>query len=55
VSPILYLFYNIDLVELDNDPIIDTIVTGYMDDVVFLVIGDIVEDTTIVSLEAKIE
>jgi len=53
VSSILYLFYNVDLVELGNDLVLDPIVTEYVDDVAFLITGDIVTNT-ITSLEAKI-
>ena len=42
LSPILYLFYNSDLLEIGDD---DSLVTGYIDDTSILVDGDNTEET----------
>lgn len=39
ISPILYLYYYADLVEVTTDPEMGTTTSGYIDDVVILAIG----------------
>jgi len=46
VSLTLYIFYNIDLVELGNDPTLNIIVIGFIDNIVYLATREIVEVTT---------
>ncbi|KAJ3552122.1 hypothetical protein NPX13_g11188 [Xylaria arbuscula] len=42
LSPILYLFYNADLIDKHNE---DTSATGYIDDAAILAVGDTTEET----------
>ena len=45
LSPILYLFYNSDLIDTYNTRIdLNTIATGFVDDIGLLTVGDIIED-----------
>ena len=42
LSPILYLFYNADLLEIGDE---DSLITGYIDHTSILVVGDSTEET----------
>ena len=44
LSPILYLFYNADLLDACNDPTINATPTGYIDDANILVHSDMTEE-----------
>lgn len=47
LSPILYLFYNADLLEIahDEEELADSLITGYVDDTAMLVSGESTEET----------
>lgn len=50
LSPVLYLFYNGDLVELGNNIFLGSMGTGWVDDIAYLTVGDTAE-TTVGSLQ----
>ena len=45
ISSILYLFYNVDLINIDNDAILNFMITSYVNDVIFLITRDIIDET----------
>ena len=45
ISLILYLFYDVDLIDIGNDATLNFMITSYVNDVTFLITRDITDET----------